>query len=58
VGVSDYISVGSMVLVRVPGLSSKYDDARSDPYEVTRKVTPVTREIDMKRIVPFQTMAD
>ena len=37
--------VGSMVLVRTPGLSSKLDDAWSGPYEVLRLVTPVTWEL-------------
>ena len=34
-----------MVLVRTPGLSSKFDDAWAGPYEVLRKVTNVTWEI-------------
>ena len=27
-------AIGSMVLVRIPGLSSKFDDSWSGPYEI------------------------
>ena len=36
---------GSMVLVRTPGLTSKFADSWTGPYEVMRKVTPVTYEL-------------
>ena len=37
--VRDDISVGCMVLVRTPALSSKFNDAWAGPYEVLHKVT-------------------
>ena len=36
---------GSMVLVRCPELRGKLDDHWDGPYEVTRKITPVTYEL-------------
>ena len=40
-------AIGSMVLVRIPGLSSRFDDSWSGPYEILRQVTPVTWEISI-----------
>ena len=34
--------VGSMALVRTPGLFAKFDDSWLGPYEVHCKVSPVT----------------
>ena len=34
-----------MVLVRTPGLSTKFADSWSGPFEITKQISPVTREI-------------
>jgi len=36
---------GDMVLVRTPGLSSKFADSWSGPFEITKQISPVTWEI-------------
>ena len=51
VSVHDNFSVRCMVLVRTPGLSSKFDDAWSGPYEVLLKVSSVMWEIDVPNAV-------
>ena len=40
-------SPGSMILVHIPGLSSKFTDSWEGPFEVLRQVTPVTWEISV-----------
>ena len=39
------LTEGSMVLVRCPELRGKLDDHWDGPYEVNRKITPVTYEL-------------
>ena len=36
---------GDMVLVRTPGLSAKFTDSWSGPFEITKQVSPITWEI-------------